>query len=365
MKRKYHFPILFCLLAVLPVCRGLGLLLDKPFVVTSELLFYLLLSGAVTGLTCAIQKGGVSNAPIWILPLSLICCITIWLTSRHFAGFLCAGVLLVCGWVVFKLAPKGWKKTLCRILCLLVTMALLLLAPLWLFAATMGTSTTVLELDSPDGRYTAVVTDVDSGALGGDTLVDVRDNKRTVNLLVGSFVSSLRVYEGPWGQWQNMELSWHDEKTLRRDDILYSVSPEDIAFMEALSDTLGMRLTNGAVLAYEDTHGGFHGDGHTFAKIRLSGQVPGWNALPMTKNLTLAFYGGMDGELLIGSLFRDAAGEPLLPPVENGWYFFQDRHSESTDPKDDTALFSRSSWNFTAAVFDADTNLLYYFELDT
>lgn len=38
---------------------------------------------------------------------------------------------------------------------------------------------------------------------------------------------------------------------------------------------------------------------------------------------------------------------------------------QSTDPKDDTNVFSRFSYNFTMAIYDAETNTLYYMELDT
>lgn len=33
--------------------------------------------------------------------------------------------------------------------------------------------------------------------------------------------------------------------------------------------------------------------------------------------------------------------------------------------KKDVDLFERSSFNFTLAIYDTDTNTLYYFELDT
>ena len=44
---------------------------------------------------------------------------------------------------------------------------------------------------------------------------------------------------------------------------------------------------------------------------------------------------------------------------------FEDRHSEANDAYDDSGLFSRASYNFSLAVYDRDTNRLYYFEFDT
>ena len=57
--------------------------------------------------------------------------------------------------------------------------------------------------------------------------------------------------------------------------------------------------------------------------------------------------------------------EGSVPLVERGCWFFLDRHDQATDPADDSGLHDRYSWNFTAAIFDADTNVLYYLELDT
>ena len=51
--------------------------------------------------------------------------------------------------------------------------------------------------------------------------------------------------------------------------------------------------------------------------------------------------------------------------MEEGWYSFVDRHSESTDSSDDTNLLSRFSFNFSLAVYDAATDRLYYLEFDT
>ena len=54
-----------------------------------------------------------------------------------------------------------------------------------------------------------------------------------------------------------------------------------------------------------------------------------------------------------------------IPKIENGYYYFLDRHNESNDKYDDTNLNNRASWNFTLAIMDIDTNIIYYYELDT
>ena len=57
----------------------------------------------------------------------------------------------------------------------------------------------------------------------------------------------------------------------------------------------------------------------------------------------------------------------FLPIALLLYYFFFDRHSDATNPKDDSAFLdeSRPSYNFTVAIYDSDTNMLYYARVDT
>ena len=134
--------------------------------------------------------------------------------------------------------------------------------------------------------------------------------------------------------------------------------------LSRLSDTLGVDLTSGIVEASFDDHGGFHGDGTTFLKIRFSAfpeeirESKEWCQLPLTDHLK-SFVEATS------SLFSDNDGNCYLPVVEHGYYCYIDRHYESTDPKDDSELMHRYSFNVTLAVFDSDTNTLYYIKLDT
>ena len=59
------------------------------------------------------------------------------------------------------------------------------------------------------------------------------------------------------------------------------------------------------------------------------------------------------------------AEEAKMPKIENGYYIFYDRSDESTNNEDDSELINRHSYNFSMAVYDSDTNRMYYFEYDT
>ena len=141
---------------------------------------------------------------------------------------------------------------------------------------------------------------------------------------------------------------------------------------ENVAQELGVSLPETVSVGYEDTHGGFHGDGETLVTLTFSADdaaalqaqlaEQGWQPLPMEGEMRAAVYGGeLDGVNYGDGVF---ARYSVSAPV-NGWYWFFDRHSEATDPHSADGLLGRYSMNYSAAVFDADRNTLYYYELDT
>lgn len=134
--------------------------------------------------------------------------------------------------------------------------------------------------------------------------------------------------------------------------------------------TLGMDVSKGELVTDIDTHGGLPNDGMIYQVRRFDEdmEIPtgnGWHSLPLSQNMKTLLYGHTEGNSTVGPFIRDGEEVPSLPVIENGSYFFLDRHSESTDPYDDAELFHRSSFNLTVALYDADAQRLYYIELDT
>lgn len=143
-----------------------------------------------------------------------------------------------------------------------------------------------------------------------------------------------------------------------------------VYFVDAQSnDYFGFSKQDFTVVEEQDTHGGFHGDGSYYLILDCSNHtenalkiVNGWNRLPFSENLDLIMFGGeKDGINYVYNLSEDAH----IPEIENGYYCFRDRHSQTEDSSDDSELLSRSSFNFSLAVYDSDTNIFYYFEFDT
>lgn len=113
----------------------------------------------------------------------------------------------------------------------------------------------------------------------------------------------------------------------------------------------------------KDTHGGFHGDGETFLKVTLSPKQTKkfakeikessyWKKMPIPVELQ---------EKLLNPLDKDIK----IPLAKKGYWFFLDRYNESVDKYNYMVSFSKSSLNFTIAIFNTDSNTLYIYELDT
>lgn len=144
-----------------------------------------------------------------------------------------------------------------------------------------------------------------------------------------------------------------------------------------IAQTIGIDLSDGVILSHQDTHGGFHGDGARFVEIGFDGtagtaaadqiaQHEDWRPLPLSRYLQAAVYGAKIGDTSYGPLVSPAdLDHAAIPAIQNGYYYFYNRHSQSGDARDDTDLLQRHSVNVTIALYDIDSNHLYFYELDT
>ena len=139
--------------------------------------------------------------------------------------------------------------------------------------------------------------------------------------------------------------------------------------LDDVSETLGADAGKGDVVTFWDDHGGFHGDGSAFLQVQFEDgefleavrQSPDWSPLPLPRTVTALLYGLEEDGCHIGPMVYGEDRSPLLPPVENGYYFFLDRGNK----EDGASVLGPPSYNFTAAVYDEDSSTLYYVELDT
>ena len=135
---------------------------------------------------------------------------------------------------------------------------------------------------------------------------------------------------------------------------------------------LDMDLTGGSQLAASDTHGGFHGDGLTFVSLQFSNDRVArelenrqdWQPLPLSRTVTALAYGLEMGAWSWGPYVTGEDGERIIPPVQNGLYYFQDR-SPGVAKKGSIPEQPPVITNFTVAIYDTDQDILYYAAMDT
>lgn len=128
-----------------------------------------------------------------------------------------------------------------------------------------------------------------------------------------------------------------------------------------ISRVLDIDLTGGKEVSSFDTHGGFHGDGTSCVVIRFEddtvleeiGSRADWKAFPLDETVRTLVY-------RVSDLLHDENGDPLVPEIQNGYYLLIDRHGDKSQD-----ILNRASFNFTLALYDADTDTLYYCKLDT
>lgn len=118
---------------------------------------------------------------------------------------------------------KGWK--------IVSSVAALLLSAFFLpamsFALLIGYTEVVDTVYSPDGRYRAELLDVNEGALGGDTVVLVYDERGSLDLGFCTLQKEPKIaYMGPWGEFKDMDLAWESDTVLLIDGRAYDIEEE-------------------------------------------------------------------------------------------------------------------------------------------
>lgn len=144
---------------------------------------------------------------------------------------------------------------------------------------------------------------------------------------------------------------------------------KDFNTLNQVGKAVGIDVSDGALIARQDSHGGFHGDGKSLTIIRFSDdrveqQIAddGWAVLPPDETVEVLLYGQESEERREGPYFTDEEGNPLIPEVENGYYWLKDRQAEDGIAAG-ADILHRSSFNFSVAVYDADARILYYGEM--
>lgn len=218
--------IVGCIFIVFIILLPVGVTLAACFGYTFELADYLFFS-ALTALTaigfavfCTVTKGFSGNGAVAALlalamPLSLVNTVFYLCKSDSIAA--AAGMFICfccCCYLTARYARPLALKIVALVFSGLMALPIGLFAFIVLVFGNIGQNTVVQSVESPDGTYRAEVIDSNQGALGGDTLVDVYENKGFDAFFFQVAKKPEKVYFGNWGEFENMEIYWKDENCL-------------------------------------------------------------------------------------------------------------------------------------------------------
>lgn len=132
--------------------------------------------------------------------------------------FICSAVMLI----------KHAKSLFLKIVSIAsITVSTLTILPLILFVGIMlepfPKITVVNTVPSPEGTYYAEVTDVDTGALGGEACVHIHQTKKLDFLIFNITKTPERIYVGEWKAYEDMQIQWSDEHHIVIDEVIYTI----------------------------------------------------------------------------------------------------------------------------------------------
>ncbi len=143
-----------------------------------------------------------------------------------------------------------------------------------------------------------------------------------------------------------------------------------------ISENLGIDVSWGEVITNTRNHCP-NGDGTTYIFVKFSDdsiteQIDGnnlWCTFPLNDTVETLVYGKTsngdfeNGDFDIAPYFTSENGEALLPKISHGYYRLIDRQTNTEDKEKD--ILERYSLNITLAIYDSDTNILYFCEYDS
>lgn len=216
--------VLFCLYAFLPLCVPLGILtsyeitLRGPLVCAGVLFAFSLLLTVACFYWRDVVLGKVSDVlAALMLPLGILTWFILFIESDGSAVVLLFAILSLACLAFLLTRPRNLPvlKVLSGSLAVLLALPVAFLVALELLLSGFVENTVEQEIKSPNGMYVAQMVVSDQGALGGDTIVEVRRDDRTIDLLVIRLTKTpIDVYHGNWTAHKTMQIEWQDETTL-------------------------------------------------------------------------------------------------------------------------------------------------------
>lgn len=134
-------------------------------------------------------------------------------------SFLMISSFILC----FVYSANKWLKIFEGIVAAIIAFIFGFMVFISIIFAGFGASDILQDINSPNNTYSAVIISLDGGALGGDTLVYVRNIQKDVSLLIGKLKFERKeIWYGDWGDVPTLE--WVDDNNLLINNRKYDVA---------------------------------------------------------------------------------------------------------------------------------------------
>ena len=81
----------------------------------------------------------------------------------------------------------------------------------------------VRSVPSPNGEYIAEILDSNQGALGGDTIIQIQEDKGINCLIFKIEKKPNRIYYGEWGEFDDIDVRWENNEVVLIDAVKYPI----------------------------------------------------------------------------------------------------------------------------------------------
>ena len=115
-------------------------------------------------------------------------------------------------------------RQITNIIAVIVLVIPLIIGSLFLtLFGSIGYVKVVRSVPSPNGEYIAEILDSDQGALGGDTIIQIQEDKGINCLIFKIEKKPNRIYYGEWGEFDDIDVRWENNEVVLIDSVKYPI----------------------------------------------------------------------------------------------------------------------------------------------
>ena len=230
--KKYAMYIPLGMMLLIPICGLLAMVIgyewawEAPWIF--EAVFAVLFCASVFAIPKHTMPAPLAGLCLLLSVVNLFIILLIAGRADDLAAIALSLVCAVAAVVLLKRAkPHKRLKIASSVAAGLLFALYVCLLPITVFGAMIGYTEVVDTVYSPNGRYRAELLDINEGALGGDTVVLVYDERGLLDLGFCTLQKEPNIaYMGPWGEFKDMDLAWESDTVLLIDGRAYDIEEE-------------------------------------------------------------------------------------------------------------------------------------------